>query len=66
MDEVSGASVPGGAAAPPIQWAEGSTDQAERRRTGSWISTGWPDGTYRPVTPVARDAMAAFIYRMKN
>lgn len=30
------------------------------------ISTGWPDGTYRPVTPVARDAMAAFIYRMKN
>ena len=27
------------------------------------ISTGWPDGTYRPVTPIARDAMAAFIYR---
>ncbi|WP_158292656.1 family 43 glycosylhydrolase [Serinibacter arcticus] len=32
------------------------------------ISTGWqlPDGTkeYRPVTPVARDAMAAFLYRL--
>ena len=27
------------------------------------ISTGWPDGTYRPLQPVARDAMAAFIYR---
>ena len=27
------------------------------------ISTGWSDGTYRPVTPIARDAMAAFIYR---
>ncbi|TGO04890.1 family 43 glycosylhydrolase [Serinibacter arcticus] len=39
----------------------------------SWLSqrgitTGWllPDGTreYRPVTPVARDAMAAFLYRL--
>jgi len=32
------------------------------------ISTGWvlPDGTreFRPVTPVARDAMAAFLYRL--
>lgn len=32
------------------------------------ISTGWvePDGsrTYRPVTPVNRDAMAAFMYRL--
>ncbi|MDY3048511.1 MAG: S8 family serine peptidase [Rothia sp. (in: high G+C Gram-positive bacteria)] len=27
------------------------------------ISQGWEDGTYRPVTPIARDAMAAFIYR---
>ena len=27
------------------------------------ITTGYPDGTYRPVTPIARDAMAAFIYR---
>lgn len=27
------------------------------------ITTGWPDGTFRPVTPVARDAMAAFLYR---
>ncbi|TGO05752.1 OmpL47-type beta-barrel domain-containing protein [Serinibacter arcticus] len=32
------------------------------------ISTGWelPDGSreFRPVTPIARDAMAAFLYRM--
>jgi peptidoglycan/xylan/chitin deacetylase (PgdA/CDA1 family) len=27
------------------------------------ISTGWPDGTYRPGDPVNRDAMAAFLYR---
>ncbi|MEV4953699.1 S-layer homology domain-containing protein [Paenarthrobacter nitroguajacolicus] len=27
------------------------------------ISTGWDDHTYRPVTPVKRDAMAAFMYR---
>lgn len=28
------------------------------------ISTGWPDGTYRPLTPVMRDAMAAFLHRL--
>lgn len=28
------------------------------------ITTGFPDGTYRPLAPVARDAMAAFIYRL--
>lgn len=28
------------------------------------ITTGWPDGTYRPLTPVNRDAMAAYLYRM--
>ena len=28
------------------------------------ISTGWADGTYRPLRPVNRDAMAAFLYRM--
>ncbi|MDO5534303.1 MAG: S-layer homology domain-containing protein [Propionibacteriaceae bacterium] len=27
------------------------------------ISTGWPDGTYRPLQPINRDAMAAFLYR---
>ncbi len=27
------------------------------------ITTGWPDGTFQPVTPVNRDAMAAFLYR---
>ncbi len=35
------------------------------------VSTGWPEAdgsrTYRPLQPVARDAMAAFMYRlMKN
>ena len=28
------------------------------------ITTGFPDRTYRPLAPVARDAMAAFIYRL--
>ncbi len=28
------------------------------------VTTGWPDGTYRPWQPIARDAMAAFIYRL--
>ncbi|WP_237221638.1 S-layer homology domain-containing protein [Rothia nasimurium] len=30
------------------------------------ISTGYPDGTYRPLEPVRRDAMAAFLYRLKH
>ncbi len=30
------------------------------------ISTGWPDGTYRPWQPVARDAMAAFLFRFDS
>lgn len=29
----------------------------------SGISTGWSDGTYRPLAPVKRDAMAAFMKR---
>ncbi|WP_243400525.1 S-layer homology domain-containing protein [Arthrobacter sp. Bz4] len=28
------------------------------------ISMGWPDGTFRPLQSVARDAMAAFLYRL--
>lgn len=28
------------------------------------VSTGWPDGSYRPGEPVMRDAMAAFLYRL--
>lgn len=31
---------------------------------GEGITTGWPDGTFRPVTPVNRDAMAEYLYRM--
>ncbi|WP_396126997.1 S-layer homology domain-containing protein [Brachybacterium huguangmaarense] len=30
------------------------------------ISTGWPDRTYRPGLAVARDAMAAFMYRLRS
>ena len=29
----------------------------------SGVTTGWPDGTFRPTRPIARDAMAAFMYR---
>lgn len=32
------------------------------RQTG--ITTGWPDGTFRPFWSVNRDAMAAFLYRL--
>lgn len=28
------------------------------------ITKGYPDGTYRPLSPVNRDAMAAFLHRM--
>ena len=28
------------------------------------ISTGYPDGTYRPSAPVSRQAMSAFLYRL--
>ncbi|WP_299166914.1 S-layer homology domain-containing protein [uncultured Arthrobacter sp.] len=28
------------------------------------LTTGWPDGTYRPFTAMNRDAMAAFLYRL--
>ena len=27
------------------------------------ITTGWPDGTFRPDAPIARDAMAVFMLR---
>ncbi|HET7414671.1 MAG TPA: S-layer homology domain-containing protein [Arthrobacter sp.] len=27
------------------------------------ITTGWPDGTYRPVEPINRDAMVTFLWR---
>lgn len=30
------------------------------------LAKGWPDGTFRPLQPIARDAMAAFIYRLEN
>ncbi|MEZ0343289.1 MAG: S8 family serine peptidase [Caldimicrobium sp.] len=30
------------------------------------VSTGWPDGTFRPEEPVTRSAMAAFIIRAKE
>ena len=27
------------------------------------ITTGWPDGTFRPHEPVTREATAAFVFR---
>ncbi|MDO5662535.1 MAG: S-layer homology domain-containing protein, partial [Brachybacterium sp.] len=30
------------------------------------ITTGWPNGTYRPKSPMNRDATAAFLYRMQE
>lgn len=30
------------------------------------VTTGYPDGTYRPLSPIAREAMAAFLYRLEN
>ena len=30
------------------------------------ISTGWPDGTYRPSNDVTRDQLAAFLYRIAD
>ncbi len=30
------------------------------------ISTGWPDGTFRPLQAINRDAMAAFLYRLEG
>ncbi|QCO96745.1 hypothetical protein FCN77_02170 [Arthrobacter sp. 24S4-2] len=30
------------------------------------ITTGYPDGSYRPGAPVSREAMAAFLYRLTN
>ncbi|MFT3874849.1 MAG: S-layer homology domain-containing protein [Propioniciclava sp.] len=30
------------------------------------ISTGWPDGTFRPLQPISREAMAAFLYRLSG
>lgn len=33
---------------------------------GRGISSGWPDGTFRPGLTVARDAMAAFMHRLRS
>ena len=33
---------------------------------GTGITTGYPDGTFRPSQPVTRGAMAAFLYRFAN
>lgn len=38
------------------------TEIAWMAETG--ISTGYHDGTYRPLKPINRDAMAAFLYRL--
>ncbi len=33
---------------------------------GQGITTGYPDGTFRPGEPVSREAMAAFLFRTMN
>ncbi|AOZ72582.1 hypothetical protein BK816_04130 [Boudabousia tangfeifanii] len=38
-----------------IQWAK-----------TAGITTGWADLTYRPLEPISREAMAAFLYRLQN
>lgn len=30
------------------------------------VTTGWPDGTFRPASAVTREAMAAFLYRLAH
>ncbi len=42
-----------------------STDFADEMEwlRATKVTTGYPDGTYRPVQPVERNAMAAFLYR---
>jgi beta-glucosidase len=50
---------------PPFSDIAGDTFEAEILFiAANGIATGFPDGTYRPLAPVARDAMAAFIYRL--
>ncbi|MFC7376035.1 S-layer homology domain-containing protein [Brachybacterium sp. GCM10030267] len=43
---------------PGMMYREEIEELAERG-----ITTGWPDGTYRPLDPIQRDAMVAFVYR---
>ena len=33
---------------------------------GTGVTTGWPDGTFRPGQPIERQAMAAFLYRFND
>ena len=30
------------------------------------VTTGFPDGTYRPLAPISREAMAAFLFRAQQ
>ncbi|MBG0738000.1 S-layer homology domain-containing protein [Paeniglutamicibacter antarcticus] len=64
--------VPAASAAPSVDKAIVFSDVPEGmmyHREMSWlanenISTGWPDGTFRPLQAINRDAMAAFLYRL--
>lgn len=59
------------AGSPSVSGSAGFRDvpaTSEFHREIAWmasrgISTGWPDGTFRPLDPTARDAMAAFMVR---
>lgn len=41
-------------------------DQEIRWLADRGVSTGWDDGTFRPVEPISREAMAAFLYRLSG
>lgn len=66
------AAAPGMVSAAEISSAPAFRDVPETNqfyREISWlaaegVSTGYADGTFRPVQPVNRDAMAAFLYRL--
>lgn len=54
----------------PIKFSDALSNPREQShidwlsRTG--ITTGWEDGTFRPLAPINRDAMAAFVYRLHS
>lgn len=55
-------------AAPAASPFQDVTPEAAFYREITWlasqkVTTGWADGTFRPVQPIERGAMAAFIYR---
>lgn len=55
-----------GVTAPPAPYTDAASSGFRNEvewLTARRIATGWPDGTFRPAQPIARDAMAAFLHR---